>query len=102
MDCCFEVRVTLDHASGEPFLEQMAPSPVPAVEALRIDAVEAMHSARHVLTWRLDEQVVMGPQQAPRVAPPTEPVDNGAEQAEKSLAVEIVGEDGHPADTARR
>jgi hypothetical protein len=51
------VLVVADHLRVEALLEEMTDALVPFIESLRVDAVEAVHTARDVFELGLDDQV---------------------------------------------
>ncbi|HST24752.1 MAG TPA: hypothetical protein VLJ76_02060 [Gaiellaceae bacterium] len=94
--------LVVDHPRGEAFLVKVSLAAVPAVESLGVETVEPVHARRKPVAWRLDEQVVMRPHQAPGVNAPAEHFGDLTELASKGFPVEIVKEDVHAADAARR
>jgi hypothetical protein len=63
---------------------------VSLVEALRVDAVEALHAAGEERAGGLDDDVVVRAHQAEGVRPPVATVDDGAEEAQECAAVVVV------------
>ena len=66
---------------------------VPSIEELRVAAVDDLHAARKRRLLCLDDQVVMVGHQAERMAGPVVPSDDGAEQRQERLPVDVVEED---------
>src|SRR5205085_6398906 len=77
----------------EALAEQVAPALVTAVERLRVDAVQALHSGGEVLELRLNDEVVVVRHQAEDVDSPVVAVDDGREQAQEEAALIVVQED---------
>ena len=94
------MRLALDHAGLEPALEEVARAVVAAVEAHRVEAVQALHAARELGLRRLDQQVEVVVEQDPDVHPPAEPTLDVDEELEPGLAVEIVEHDRPLLDSA--
>jgi len=67
-----EVFVAVDHAGVEAPLEEVADAVVAAVEALRMEAVESLHSRGEGGLCRLDHEVKVVVEQDPRVQHPVE------------------------------
>ena len=88
-----EVVFVLDEPGREALAEQVAPALVAAVERLRVDAVQALHSGGEVLELRLDDEVVVVRHQAEDVDSPVVAVDDGREQAQEEAALIVVQED---------
>lgn len=87
-----------DHPAAEAFAKQV-PSPCPAlVEALRVQATEAVHPHRHPLPLRLDQQMEVRVHQAPRVELPAERAAHAPQQELESQTVGIVETDALIAD----
>jgi hypothetical protein len=70
-----QMLVVLDQDRPVPALEDMPTAVVPIVEMARIETVELPHRDRQVGTRRLDDQVVVVPEQAVRVTAPAVAVD---------------------------
>jgi hypothetical protein len=96
------VIVVPRHPSGEPVAEEVAAAAMPPVEALGVDAVEAVHPVRELPERRLDDEVVMRPHQTEDEAAPALPLDHLAEEREERRAVVIVAVDVLFRDAARR
>ena len=88
-----EMLVAVEHAGVEAALKEVAGACVAAVEAHRVDAVQALHPARELGLRRLDEQVEVVVEQVPRMEPPAEPLRHLDEQLEPRLAVAVVEDD---------
>ena len=88
-----KVRLTLDELRVVRRFEEVAPTVVPPVEALCVPTVESSHSSRDVRLGRPDCQVEVISHQAEGEAPPLESRDRMAKAAQKSAAIEVVGED---------
>ena len=85
--------VALDQAPAETTLEEVAVEPVPPVEELGIDAIEALHSLREVRRRRFEEEVVVVGHQAVRMAVPAEPRDDVFRNREEQQPVGVVARD---------
>jgi hypothetical protein len=90
----------VDDPGGEALLVQVSLPPVPAIEALGVQAVQAMHPGRQPLAMRLDQKVVVGAHETPRVEPPAEHLDALLEKPPERLAVEVVPVDARTGDPA--
>jgi len=71
-----------------------------AVEALRVQEVQAVHSTRKRFERRLDDQMEVIVHQAPGVHRPVEPLLDLGQLAPEPHAVEIVQHDVHSRDAA--
>jgi hypothetical protein len=96
------MSLALDHARREALLVQVSLAAVATIEALGIHAVQPVHAGRETLARCLDEEVVVGAHETPRVQPPAEHLDDLAEQPPERLPIVIVDVDICPADPARR
>ena len=94
--------VVADLPEREPVAPEVAAAPVPRVERLRVDAVEAVHGSRERFPWALDDEVVVVRHQAERVDVESERLYRPTEQGQEESAVLPVEEDAPPLDTARR
>ena len=74
---------------------------MPAVETLREESVEAVNGVRHLLTLGLDDEVVVGPHQAPGDDTPSPQLGNLRQEQDESTTVVVVREDDGTADAAR-
>lgn len=89
------------HDPGRKALFEQVPAPsVSAVEALCVDPVQAVHPCRHLFEARLDEKVIVRAEEAPREAPPAEPLGDVRQKPEETLPVDVVAVDQHAPDTA--
>ena len=79
----------------------MSAALVPAVETLRVEPVEAVDRVRHLLTLRLDNEVVVGAHQAPGDDAPSPQLGDLRQEQDESAAVVVVEEDEGAADSAR-
>ena len=61
------MRLALDHACGEALLEDMTAAAVPVVEALCVNAVQAMKRRRELSAPTLDDHVEVCAEGAPGV-----------------------------------
>jgi hypothetical protein len=95
-----EVLVVADHRRVEALLEEMADALVPFIESLRVDAVEAVHTARDVLELGLDDQVEVIVEQAVGDDGPAEACGRVGEETHPAQAVDVVDDDRHPRDAA--
>jgi hypothetical protein len=95
------VVFVLDNPGREAFAEQVAPALVAAVERLRVNAVQALHSGGEVLELCLDDEVVVVRHQAEDVDSPVVAVDHGREQAQEEAALFVVQEDRRSRYSAR-
>jgi hypothetical protein len=84
----------------EALLEEMADASVPLVESLRVDAVEAVHTARHVFELGLDDQVEVIVEQAVGDDGPAGACGRVDEETHPAQAVDVVDDDRHPRDAA--
>jgi hypothetical protein len=75
---------------------------VALVEAAGVVAVELAHSLRQVFARDLEDEVVMGANEAVRVAAPIVESDGRAEELHEVDAVEIVLEEHRAANRSRR
>jgi kynureninase len=87
------VIVTLEHPGLEPSLKQVAGAGVAAVEAHRVDAVQALHPARQLRLDGLDEEVEVVVEQIPRVHSPAEPLGDVHEELEPGLSIAVIQHD---------
>ena len=99
-DDLVEVALVGDHAGLEPALEEVAAAVVAAVEAHRVQAVQAPHAVRELWLRRLDEQMEMVVEQDPDVNLPAEPRLDVEELLEPGLAIEVVEDDRPLLDSA--
>jgi hypothetical protein len=70
-----EVLLVADHPGGESVAPQVSPPAVPLVEALGVDAVEALHPPRELRLGRLEDEVDVRSHQHEGVATPVEADD---------------------------
>jgi hypothetical protein len=73
---------------------------VPAVEALGVHEVEAVHPAREMLARGFDHEVEMVVEDAVRMQEPAEAPLRLVDPAHDGVAVEVVAHDGLPRDAA--
>jgi hypothetical protein len=78
----------------------VADSVVAAVEAHRVDAVQALHPGRELRLRRVDKEVVVVVEQAPDGHLPAVALPDAAEELEPRCTVEIVEDDSPLLDTA--
>jgi hypothetical protein len=97
-----EMVVAVDHPRGEASAPEMAMAAVPAVETLRVAAVEVLHPARELLLRGLDDQVVVRAHEAHRVHAPAVAVHALFEEPHERITVGIVAEDECAEDATRR
>jgi hypothetical protein len=89
-----------DQPRGEAVAPEVTGAAALLVEALGVDAVEALHALREQRAGRLDDDVVVRPHQAERVHAPVEAFDHPAEQGEEVAPVVVVEEDERAGDPA--
>jgi hypothetical protein len=87
------VVLVADHPRPEAFLEQMSLSAMPAIETLRVQAVQPVHHPRQLLARPFDDQVVMGPEQRPGDEAGSEQIGGLVEEIDERGAVDVVDED---------
>jgi hypothetical protein len=90
-----------DHPGAEASAEEVAPPSAPAVEVLRVAAVQPLHAVREVLALRLHHQVVVVAEQAVGGDAPVVAARDDEEHREEDEAVERVAVDHEPVDAAR-
>jgi hypothetical protein len=78
----------------------MAPAAVLRVEGLCVDPVEALHALRELFAVRLDDEVVVVPQEAKGVAGPPVARDDAREESEEEAPVIVVSVDADASGTA--
>jgi hypothetical protein len=96
------VLLVTDHLGVESLLVQVADAFVSLVEALRVDAVEAVHAERDVVERPLDDEVKVVRQEAVDVEPPAEAGRRSGQQPKPAPPVDVVDDDGHLRDAANR
>jgi hypothetical protein len=67
---CGEVTVVVEYPRVEASAEEMACAGVAPVEELSVDAVEALEASRQGLPGGRDDEVIVRPHEAERVAAP--------------------------------
>jgi hypothetical protein len=87
------VPLVAENVGGETFAEEVTPTPMAAVEAEGVDAVQPFHAVREPLPGGLDDEVVVRPHQTMRVDAPTAVLRRCLEQREEVEAVEVGDED---------
>src|SRR5712691_1275944 len=92
--------VVADHLCVEALLKEMADPLVSFVEPLRVDAVEAVHTAGDVVELCLDDQVEVIVEQAVGKDCPAGAYGRVGEEAHPAQAVDIVDHDRPPRDAA--
>jgi hypothetical protein len=90
----------LDEPGREALFVEVSFPAVSAVEALRVQPVQSVHSGRQALPPRLDQEVIVRPHETPRLDLPTEHLDRLLEKAPERLPVEIVHVDERAGDSA--
>jgi hypothetical protein len=95
------VVLVADHPRPEAFLEQMSLSAMPAIETLRVQAVQPVHHPRQLLARPLDDQVVMGSEQRPGEEAGSEQIGGLVEEVDERRAVDIVEKDKAAAGASR-
>jgi hypothetical protein len=97
-----KVSLVIDEPGRKPLLVQVSLPPVPAVEPLSVEPVQAVHTGREPLARRLHEQVIVRSHQAPRVEAPAEHLRGLRKEHAERFSIEIVDVDVHSADAPRR
>jgi hypothetical protein len=83
----------LDRFRPEPAAEDMVLSGVPLVEGAGVLTVQVAHAVGQIRERRLDQQVVVIPEQAAGVQAPAVAPPDAAEDVRKGGAVDVVAED---------
>jgi hypothetical protein len=83
----------LDHLRPEALAEDVVLASVAFVEGARVLAVEVAHPVGQVRQGRLDEQVVVVPEQAAGVQPPAVRTPDAPQDLEEDGAIPVVEED---------
>jgi hypothetical protein len=96
------VLFVVDHPGVEAVAEDVPAAVMSSVEELRVDAVEAVQASRERRTGGLDDEMVVRPHEAERVAAPSVPFDCFREQAQERDAVRVVAEERLAVDGACR
>jgi hypothetical protein len=86
----------------EPVAEEVSAPAVSLVEALGVDAVQAVHAVRELRQRRLHDEVVVRAHEAEDVDAPALAFDDLAEEPEERRAVAVVAIDEVLRDAARR
>jgi hypothetical protein len=94
------VLVVANDLGVEALLVEMPDAVVSLVEALRVDAVEAVHSQRDVFERRLDDQVEVVVEQAVDVDDPAEARRRFPHESQPAPPVDVVEDDRHLGDAA--
>jgi len=95
-----EVALAADHARGEAAAEEMPGAVVPAVEPLRMEEEQTVHSLRQVDRIALDDEVQVVVEQAPGVNVPAVATDHVPEDTDECSAIVIVDDDRAAVDPA--
>jgi hypothetical protein len=88
----FEVLVALDRLRGETLAEDVVAASVDGIEGAGIFAVEVAHPVGEVRLRRLDDEVVVGAEQAARVEAPAVAAHDPAQLVQEGAAVVVVQE----------
>jgi hypothetical protein len=96
-----EVLVGGHDAGGEAVAPEVTPPPVPAVEALGVEAVEPPVAVGEVLPRRAEHEVDVVRHQAERDHVPAVGLDHLAEEAQEAAVVVVVPEDEPTVDASR-
>jgi len=96
-----QVLVVADDPGGESVAEEVAPTAVAQVEALRVPTVEHAHRGRERLPVAGADQMDVISHLAPRAELPAEALGDAVEQAAVGVAVLVVAEDRAAVDAAR-
>jgi hypothetical protein len=83
-------------------LEEMPCTAMPAIEPLRVNAVEPTHPGRQIRPGSLQQQVVVIAHQAEAVASPAEIGGDISESHQEALAIAVVHEDESRVVATRR
>ncbi len=94
------MSLIVDEPGRETLLVEVPLAPVPAVEALGVQPVQAVHPGRQTLAPRFDQEVIVRAHQTPCVELPAEQLDTLLEEAPKRFAVEIVSVDERACNAA--
>jgi hypothetical protein len=97
-----EVALVTEDERGEALFEEVASPPVAFDEAPGLVTVEPPHALRELLPRGLEHEVVVGSQQAVRVAAPVEELDGRAQELEEVEPVEVVDEEREAEDGPSR
>jgi hypothetical protein len=87
------MRFALDQDPTEAPLKEVAPPPVPAIEALGVEAIELTHALRQVGLGGIDKEMVVVGHQTVGMAPPAVAVDHFAKHIEESARIGVVQKD---------
>ncbi|HVM17976.1 MAG TPA: hypothetical protein VM290_10385 [Gaiellaceae bacterium] len=101
VDGAGQLLLGLDDAAGEAVAPQVSPAAVRAVEALRVDAVQALHPEGELLAGAFDDEVVVVAHQAERLHRPATALDDLEEDPEELAAVVVRQEDEALLDAPR-
>ena len=96
------MKLVVDHVRREPLLVEMSLAAMATIESLGIHAVQPVHTGRKTVAGRFDEEVVVRAHEAPCVQPPTEHLDDLAEQPPERFSIEVVDVDMSSADAVGR
>ena len=97
-----EMFVAFDGVRLKSLLEDMTTAPMAGVEALRVETVQALHSARQRISTGLEEQMVVSGHEAVDVARPEKGARRPRELDEEDDAVSLVAEELTSSDSAGR
>jgi hypothetical protein len=84
-----ELLVAFDRLRIEALAEDVVAAVVDGVEGARVVAVEIAHPLGEVLLRRLDDEVVVRAEQAPRVEPPAVAADDPPQLVEEAPAIVV-------------
>jgi predicted exporter len=96
------VVVLLEHARLEAALEEVADPVIAAVEADRVEAVQALQACRELRLGRPDDEVEVVRHQRPGVELPGVSRGDVSKQTRPGVTVERVEDDRAPLDSTRR
>jgi len=98
----FVLLLRFDQLCPEASAKDMVAAAVPFVEGARVGAVQVAHAVREVRDRRLDDQVVVVPQQAADMGPPVVAALHAPQDVHEDHAVPVVQHDRSLVVTARR
>jgi len=96
------VNLVLDGVCLKALLEDVSAPAMASIEALRVNTVQSLHSARQRLAARLEEKVIVGRHQAVHVAGPEKGIRRSRELDQKHDPVGLVAKERSAGDAARR
>jgi hypothetical protein len=85
-----QISISIDHLGTEPPLKHMTTALMPAIESLRVDAVQVAHRQREIGLGCLEEQVIVVAHEAVGVTKDTITSHRGGQHDEKARAIVVV------------